>query len=417
MAAPREECVPYCACTMRRLNLDGTLTNMICDLCNRHFPDDKTIYMVLKDDVKHLRLLECKRMTKRKNTNTTNDKGAIMDAIDSLAYREDIHSLFTSLENPLPAAEPEKVADEEVVWVTELKPATEEILACDSPCDTEAAVEEDQGRRNTEPEAPDEEYVCVSAMEKPCDDDGDNSASDKPGGPEVEPPTMKEADLAEVCKVPVEDTKSSDEKAMEEEHAQEKKDLIYLPFGSQYNLVVQLQGILERACFAYAEKRLPALLYKHGWSCAEAVPLHTWIDQLTVTQFALNTERSRELLESVADIEDTAVKRIPIDWYKTAEFLDNAAKLTEVLQTKEHSDYIKRIRVDIEVVIRDLRDQEQKAQEDERLERLQILSEQERLRYKEWLVKKEKERKIRECRHSAGLKVMRALGKDKRDEF
>ncbi|CZR49769.1 uncharacterized protein FPRO_14754 [Fusarium proliferatum ET1] len=164
-------------------------------------------------------------------------------------------------------------------------------------------------------------------------------------------------------------------------------------------------------------KRLPALLYEHGWSCSEAVPLHTWIDQLTVTQFALHTERNRELLESVADIEDAAVKRIPIDWYKMAEFLDNAAKLTEVLQTKEHSDYIKRIRVDIEVAIRDLRDQEQKAQEDERLERLQILSEQERLRYRERLARKEKERKIRECRHSAGLKVMRALGKDKRDEF
>ncbi|SCV61157.1 uncharacterized protein FFFS_15726 [Fusarium fujikuroi] len=122
---------------------------------------------------------------------------------------------------------------------------------------------------------------------------------------------MKETDLVEVCKVPADDTESSEEKAREEEHVQEKKDLIYLPFDNH----------------------------------------------LTITQFALNTERSRELLESVADIEDTTVKRIPIDWYKTAEFLDDAAKLTEVLQTKEYSDYIKRICMDIEMTIRDLRDQ------------------------------------------------------------
>ncbi|KAG4264210.1 hypothetical protein FPRO03_14278 [Fusarium proliferatum] len=147
---------------------------------------------------------------------------------------------------------------------------------------------------------------------------------------------MKETDLVEVCKVPADDTESSEEEAREEEHVQEKKDLIYLPFD---------------------KKRLPALLYKPRWSCAEAVPFHTWIDHLTITQFALNTERSRELLESVAGIEDTTVKRIPIDWYKTAEFLDNAAKLTEVLQTKEYSDYIKRICMDIEMTIRDLRDQ------------------------------------------------------------
>ncbi|CZR49694.1 uncharacterized protein FPRO_14828 [Fusarium proliferatum ET1] len=122
---------------------------------------------------------------------------------------------------------------------------------------------------------------------------------------------MKETDLVEVCKVPADDTESSEEEAREEEHVQEKKDLIYLPFDNH----------------------------------------------LTITQFALNTERSRELLESVVGIEDTTVKRIPIDWYKTAKFLDNAAKLTEVLQTKEYSDYIKRICMDIEMTIRDLRDQ------------------------------------------------------------
>ncbi|EXK26578.1 hypothetical protein FOMG_16824 [Fusarium oxysporum f. sp. melonis 26406] len=46
------------------------------------------------------------------------------------------------------------------------------------------------------PEAIEEDYM----KEKPCDDndDGDRWVSEKPGDPEVEPPKMMEADLAEV---------------------------------------------------------------------------------------------------------------------------------------------------------------------------------------------------------------------------
>jgi hypothetical protein len=291
MAAPREARVSYCACTMRRLNLDGTLTNTICYLCNRQFPDDKTVYMVLKDDVKHLRHLECKKMAKRRNTNTTNDKGAIMDAIDSLAYREDIHRLFirydcdvvcasikvlvnnaspglrsllySSLENPLPAAEPEKAADEEVVWDTEPKPATEEAPPCDYPCDTEVAVEEDQGIRKTEPGAPDEEYVCVPAMkEKACDDDfsapdddGCNLASYELGDPEEEPPRI-EAGPAEVYESLAECTTPSDEEPREE-RAQDKKEPTYPiedGLSNQNTVESGLENILGGLCRIEADQ-------------------------------------------------------------------------------------------------------------------------------------------------------------------
>lgn len=178
-------------------------------------------------------------MAKRKNVKITNDKRAIMDAIESLAYREDIHSLFVRydcnvvcasikvlvnnaspelrsllssiLENSPPAAEPEKVADKEVVLDTELKPATEEAPPCDYSCDTEVAVEEDQGTKNTEPEAPDGEYVYMPAMEEEAcddgfsvpDDDGCNLASYKLGDPEEETPRI-ESDPAEVCESPAE---------------------------------------------------------------------------------------------------------------------------------------------------------------------------------------------------------------------
>ncbi|VTO87341.1 unnamed protein product [Fusarium graminearum] len=141
------------------------------------------------------------------------------------------------------------------------------------------------------------------------------------------------------------------------------------------------------------------------------------MDQFTVIRYTFDIGPSGELLESVAEIEDTAVKRTPINWYKMEKFLDNAAELAKVLQTEEYSDVMKKIRVDVEMAIRDLWDQEQEVQEDERLELLQILFERERLKDRERLVRTEKERKIRECRHSAGLKVISALDGTKAISF
>ncbi|EWZ02898.1 hypothetical protein FOYG_02112 [Fusarium oxysporum NRRL 32931] len=124
-----------------------------------------------------------------------------MDAIESLPYVEDIQKLSTRYDSNVVCAsvkvlvnndssnlrsllsssvensEPEEVADEDVVWDAEPKPITQEAPP-------------------VRPEAIEEDYM----KEKPCedDDDGDRWVSDKPGDPEVGPPKMMEADLAEV---------------------------------------------------------------------------------------------------------------------------------------------------------------------------------------------------------------------------
>jgi hypothetical protein len=136
--------------------------------------------------------------------------------------------------------------------------------------------------------------------------------------------------------------------------------------------MVQLQGILERACFAYAQRRLSTLLRRHEWTCAEAVPLHTWMDQFSIIRYTFDKEPSKELLQSIAEIEDTAVKRTPIDWSRTKEFLDNAIELTDVLQTEEYGDAIKKIRVDVTKAIQNLRHQEQEVRKTELSELLSI---------------------------------------------
>jgi hypothetical protein len=133
------------------------------------------------------------------------------------------------------------------------------------------------------------------------------------------------------------------------------------------------------------------------------------MDQFSVIRYTFDKEPSKELLQSVAEIEDTAVKRTPINWPRTKEFLDNAVKLTDVLQTEEYGAAIKRIRADVAKAIQDLRRQEEEARNAEFRELLSICRQRRELDEKRRQFHAEKERKTREREQSAGMKVMKAL--------
>ncbi|PCD20088.1 hypothetical protein AU210_016786 [Fusarium oxysporum f. sp. radicis-cucumerinum] len=393
--------VSYCDCTGRQANIGGIFVSRAsCDWCHGVVPDDKAIYMVLKDHVEQIQFLGTKRgkaRPKRNKKRNKNGSGDVVEALQHLPYREDVDKLYkkygfqvicasarvllgtgpleqrhlstASWEDCLPAAEPDSDvsvdgADREIAGEPEPDSAAEKAPPWDHHCEPEVAAGEYRGIKYVEPEAAEQEYMDVQDMEeKPGDSDkvapdasddyGNDSASDKPADPEME------AYPAKVCyEVPVEDAMPSDEETREE-RAQEKKDLICLPFNSQHILMVQLQGILERACFTYAQRCLPALLRRRKWSCAEAVPLHTWMDEFSIIQDTFHTEPSRDLLQSVAEIEDTAVRRTPIDWSRMKKLLDSAVELTEVLQTEEYGDLIKKIRVDVAQAIQDFVHQEE----------------------------------------------------------
>lgn len=248
-APPCDKPVPYCSCTMRRVNLDGTLTNTTCSWCERLVPDDKAIYLVLKDHVQHLQLLGSNKKVKwkkMKKKEKKNGERPVMDAIESLPDREDIQELLTKYEARVlrasvkvlvnhdslelrsllssisicedfpPAAEPEKVANEEASWDATPEPATEQVPPCDYPCEPEIAAQDFQETKDAEPEAIEEEYIEVQDMEeKSFDDDplpsghddndyGDNPTSNKSvdSGTDEGPVGIREA--------PVKDAASSD---------------------------------------------------------------------------------------------------------------------------------------------------------------------------------------------------------------
>lgn len=137
------------------------------------------------------------------------------------------------------------------------------------------------------------------------------------------------------------------------------------------------------------------------------------MDEFSIVRDTFDPEPNRELLQSVAEIEDTAVKRTPIGWSMTKKFLDSAVELTEVLRTEEYGDFVKKIRVDVAQAIQDLRNQEEELQKREMNELFCICLEREELDDREKLAWAEKESKTKECQQSAGLRVIKAIDEAK----
>ncbi|KAF5255481.1 hypothetical protein FOXYS1_14109, partial [Fusarium oxysporum] len=180
---------------------------------------------------------------------------------------------------------------------------------------------------------------------------------------------------------PIEDAKPVDD-APEEEHEEPKPDdyiqkeqkIAKLPFSSPYRLTAYLQQVLEQACFAYGRKNWPELLRKNNWDCVEAVSLTTWVKELEDT---LDTQPSRGLLQSIAEVQAIAVERRPVDWPMMKKFFDDAVELTEILNVKEYGEIIVQIQLDIGKTMKSLSRDEEEAQSQEE-KKLQWIAEERR---------------------------------------
>ncbi|KAG7413160.1 hypothetical protein Forpi1262_v017158 [Fusarium oxysporum f. sp. raphani] len=438
--------VLFCECTMRQANIGGIWVNPICKWCYEFVPNDKAIYMVLKDYVEQLQFLGTKgNKTRSKNKKKKkHGSGDLVDTLRRLHDLEDVKRLYekygfqaicssvrvlmditpsekrylssAGCEDSPPAAEPvsdapKEATDEEAAWEPQPEPSAEKAPPHDNcSCEPTVAGDDDAVTKDSELEVIEGDYVDVRGIEdKPYDDYGDDSASDKPADPEVEPRNIEE-DTVEAYEAPAEEAKPSDAEETGQERAQEQRNTVYLPFDSQYGLMVQLQGVLERACFTYAQRHLPTLLRVHGWNCVEAVPLDTWMDQFASVRHKRVVGASEELLQSVARIQDTTVKRTPMDSSRIRKTLDDAARLIEVLRIEECGDIVEKIRLEVGKTIDDLGRQEEEARSDELLKLLQIDEKRRMLDEQERMVCAEKERKMKECQKSARLKVKRVLG-------
>lgn len=177
--------------------------------------------------------------------------------------------------------------------------------------------------------------------------------------------------------------------------------------------MIYLQEVLETACFAYGQRKLPTLLRKHGWNCAEAVALRTWMDQFASIQHTFDTEPSRDLLQSVIGIQDTVVNRTPIDSSRMKKFLDDAVELTDILKMKDYGDMVKKVRLDIGKAIEDLSREEQEAEDHQEKKLKRIAEERMKLDEREAEVREYGIKNKRECQKSAELEVKKLLNEAK----
>jgi hypothetical protein len=195
---------------------------------------------------------------------------------------------------------------------------------------------------------------------------------------------------------------------------QEEQKIASLPLSSPYMLMAFLQHVLEGACFACGRKEWPELLRKRNWDCVEAVSLTTWVKELEHLQYTLDTQPSRGLLQSMAEIQTTAIERRPISWPRMKTFFDNSVKLTEVLNVREYGEIIIQIRLSIGKTIGGLSRDEEEAQSQEEKKLQWITEERRKLDEREAEVRKGTEKSTKEFRKSAELEVRRVLKEAKK---
>ncbi|KAK2134293.1 hypothetical protein NOF04DRAFT_4221 [Fusarium oxysporum II5] len=127
-----------------------------------------------------------------------------------------------------------------------------------------------------------------------------------------------------------------------------------LPTRPRHRLMLQLQLILEHACFSFAQREMQQALDKWDYRCAEAVSLQTWID-LFRNNKTFETEGNAgslpNLLSSVGKIQNVIIHRLDLNFFQVNQFLLNAEEFIRLLDTPLYLDAIKLLRQRIEEVL------------------------------------------------------------------
>jgi hypothetical protein len=102
---------------------------------------------------------------------------------------------------------------------------------------------------------------------------------------------------------------------------------------------VKVQGLLERACYSFGEKKMEDVLQKEGWDCAEHVELNQWprifrcnMDKLSADILLELGKPVAVILESVTQLRHTAVHRVRITVTRVEQFLIDSELLARLLE-------------------------------------------------------------------------------------
>ncbi|EWY79390.1 hypothetical protein FOYG_17438 [Fusarium oxysporum NRRL 32931] len=432
----------YCTCFPKQVNVNSYGRLNSCKGCYLSIPDEKSVYVAFRY-VADMRNVGTKGLHRKSYI--------IKDIIEKQLYQPGVEELlkkysmaplistlqtlleggiftthfaakrrFPDLDHDMPTVccEDEKPSEDIGAYREPTEMATEEKTdwepeeatkpSCsydDWPCEPEVAEEEEEEPKATEP-LPEitEDELCME-----CDitlHTNDIPTSDTPTEEEKPKPADSEqsSEAPEDCDMT---PKSPCKKA--------NIDAVLLPFSSLYELLVGLQRYLERACFAYGRREIPATLSLNNWDCAEAVPLEHWmrefLDQSQNFSTIINNKNLKLLFKRVCKIQEVASQRIHIESDVLRGFLEDACELVHVLGDEKYKDLIGEFKSDIEKVLEDTQ-HKNTAYQNRRDGKLQhIESERAKLDKLEKAIRDEMDRDIRESQSMAKVEVRNALGK------
>ena len=122
-----------------------------------------------------------------------------------------------------------------------------------------------------------------------------------------------------------------------------------LPFQVQHLIFVNVQRILEEACFDAAKRHLPDVLKKKGWECAAQVQLDRWMDVLE--DHCEGLALANDNLFFLHEVRDAAVKRIPLSSKTTIQLLNAAVRLVTGFEDSARMLTLDRIATEVESTI------------------------------------------------------------------
>ena len=133
-----------------------------------------------------------------------------------------------------------------------------------------------------------------------------------------------------------------------------------LPFPIQHRLLVKLQAILEEACFTFACHKLPDVLEKNGWKCAEQVQLNQWTEVFLAHQHIFATDKVyigtslSELFISMTELRHTVVRRVQTRATKIQLFICEAEKFLGLFQNEKYALVIAQLQRKMNPIIKEL---------------------------------------------------------------
>ncbi|CZR35882.1 uncharacterized protein FPRO_03858 [Fusarium proliferatum ET1] len=131
------------------------------------------------------------------------------------------------------------------------------------------------------------------------------------------------------------------------------RDCRLLPRPRQ-RLMLQLQLILEHACFSFGQREMQQTLDEWDHSCAEAISLQTWIEFFQnnkIFETEGNAKSLLNLLSSVGRIQNIIILRLNLNFFEVNQFLLNAEEFIRLLDTPLYLNAVKLLRQRTEEVL------------------------------------------------------------------